>query len=121
MNPKIARIRRAKAHGHYHDDEQHELSHGHHGGQAINVGSMERKASLIGGGLLAAFGLTRGSLSGLALAAIGGALLYRGYTGHCHMYAALNHSSADPHEHGNGGQQRQADERIEQGVATMTR
>jgi hypothetical protein len=38
---------------------------------------------------LTALGLSRGSLGGLALAALGGALAYRGVTGHCMAYAAL--------------------------------
>jgi len=64
---------------------------------SINIGEAERQASMIGGTVLAVCGLLRGSLSGIALAAIGGALIYRGHTGHCQFYAALNHSSADEH------------------------
>jgi uncharacterized membrane protein len=60
----------------------------------VNVASPERLASLAGGGLLAAYGLTRGSVSGLALAAIGGGLLYRGLTGHCHTYHWLGIDTA---------------------------
>jgi len=52
--------------------------------------------SMIGGTVLAAYGLLRGSFSGLALAAIGGALIWRGHTGHCEMYHMLGHSSASP-------------------------
>jgi len=60
----------------------------------VNVGRAERLASLMGGGLLAALGLSRGTLGGLALAAVGGGLIYRGATGRCHMYAALGLNSA---------------------------
>jgi uncharacterized membrane protein len=60
----------------------------------VNVGSSERTASLLGGGLLALYGLTRGTTSGLLLAGLGGALAYRGATGHCTMYQALGISSA---------------------------
>ena len=69
------------------------------GGQdsTINVGEAERQASMVGGTVLAVCGLLRGSLSGLALAAIGAALVYRGHTGHCQLYAALDHSTADEH------------------------
>jgi uncharacterized membrane protein len=63
----------------------------------LNVGSMERWLSLLGGGALAAFGLSRGSLGGLALAAVGGSLIYRGATGHCHLYEALGVNTAEPH------------------------
>ena len=60
-----------------------------------NVGDVERWASLLGGGALAAFGLARGSLGGLGLAALGGALAYRGATGHCPAYGALGVSTAE--------------------------
>src|SRR5262245_18350049 len=55
----------------------------------VNVGETERWFSVLGGGALAFFGLTRGSLPGLALAGAGGALVYRGLSGHCHVYGAL--------------------------------
>jgi len=67
---------------------------GGHPGAPVNVGPAERLASLAGGGLLAAYGLSRGSTTGLVLAAAGAALAYRGFTGHCHMYQALGMSSA---------------------------
>lgn len=59
-----------------------------------NVGSNERVASALGGGVLLLYGLTRGSLGGLALALTGGILAYRGLTGHCPGYAALGVSTA---------------------------
>jgi len=60
----------------------------------VNVGRSERLPSLLGGGLPAAFGLSRGTLGGLALAAVGGGLIYRGATGHCHLYGALGLNTA---------------------------
>jgi uncharacterized membrane protein len=63
----------------------------------INVGDIERWASLIGGGALALLGLSRRSLGGLGLAALGGALAYRGATGHCPMYGSLGFSTAERH------------------------
>lgn len=60
-----------------------------------NVGEYERYASAIGGGALALYGLSRGSLGGLALALLGGGLLYRGATGHCQMYDALGVNTAE--------------------------
>jgi uncharacterized membrane protein len=60
----------------------------------VNVGPAERTASLVGGGILAAYGLSRGSLTGLALAVAGGALAYRGFTGHCTTYEMLGVSTA---------------------------
>ncbi len=59
----------------------------------INLGDVDRWVSLIGGGALAVYGLTRGTLGGLALAALGGALAYRGATGHSHLYACLGVST----------------------------
>ncbi|MGI8995695.1 MAG: SRPBCC family protein [Pyrinomonadaceae bacterium] len=59
------------------------------GGKDVNVGESERYISAIGGGALALYGLTRGSLAGVALALVGGGLLYRGVTGHCDVYEAL--------------------------------
>jgi uncharacterized membrane protein len=96
MNPAIARRRHAKAHAAQHDSGSHEHSEScQHGSCHINVGHSERQLSMLGGGVLAAYGLMKGSLTGLALAAIGGGLLWRGYTGHCQMYEALGHSTAD--------------------------
>ena len=65
--------------------------------QHINVGRGERLASLLSGGALALFGITRGTLGGLATALVGGSLVYRGATGHCSGYAALGINTAQPH------------------------
>src|SRR4051812_47481360 len=65
----------------------------------INVGADERKVSVIAGSAIALLGLSRRSLPGLALAALGGAMVYRGVTGHCDLYAALGidtHDDAPP-------------------------
>ena len=62
--------------------------------RAINVNEIERYASAFGGGALAVYGLSRGSIGGLALALVGGGLVYRGVTGHCHMYEALGVNTA---------------------------
>jgi uncharacterized membrane protein len=59
-----------------------------------NVGDSERVVSVAAGAALALLGLTRGRLSGLALAAMGGALVWRGYKGHCYTYEALGISTA---------------------------
>jgi len=96
MNPKIAQKRRFKA-----AQANQDLRGGEHAGDRhsasdhINVGEFERQVSMWGGTVLAGYGLLRRSLSGLALAAIGGALIWRGHTGHCQVYEALGHSSAD--------------------------
>ena len=49
----------------------------------INVGTAERVASVVGGALLSYYGLRKPNIGGLALAAVGGAMLYRGTTGYC--------------------------------------
>ncbi|HYO08834.1 MAG TPA: SRPBCC family protein [Tepidisphaeraceae bacterium] len=66
--------------------------------QWINVAGSERGVSLAAGGILAALGLSRGSLPGLVVAAIGGSLVYRGVSGHCHMYQALGIDTAHSNE-----------------------
>ncbi len=60
----------------------------------VNVGDIERLASTVGGATLAVVGLSRGSLGGLLLAAMGGGLVYRGLTGHCHLYGTLGLTTA---------------------------
>jgi uncharacterized membrane protein len=62
---------------------------------SVNVGNVERWASAVGGGALALYGLTRGTLGGVALALAGGALIYRGASGHCNVYEAMSVSSAE--------------------------
>lgn len=54
-----------------------------------NVGGTERVISALGGAVITAYGISRGGLSGLAITAIGGALLYRGISGNCQLYRAL--------------------------------
>ena len=61
----------------------------------VNVAQAERWASLAGGGLLALGGMRRADLCGLAMAAVGGCLVYRGLTGHCQMYEALGVNTAE--------------------------
>jgi len=65
-----------------------------HQHEKLNVGFLERALSVGGGGMLTAFGLTRKSIPGLALACLGGALVYRGMTGHCCMYQMLGLNTA---------------------------
>jgi uncharacterized membrane protein len=60
----------------------------------VNVGQTERWASAIGGGALALYGLTRGTMGGVALALIGGSLIYRGASGHCTLYQATGINTA---------------------------
>lgn len=60
-----------------------------------NVNDTERWASVIGGGALSAYGLSRRGWPGLILALIGGVLVYRGATGRCSIYQALGVSTSD--------------------------
>jgi uncharacterized membrane protein len=60
----------------------------------INVGDLERFVSVAAGSFLALIGLGRRDLAGLAIAGVGGAMLYRGATGHCHTYSALGIDTA---------------------------
>lgn len=65
-----------------------------HTARGINVGNPERILSVVGGALVGLYGLGRIRFSGLALAALGGALIYRGFTGHCNLYRYLGIDSA---------------------------
>jgi uncharacterized membrane protein len=68
--------------------DEHTRSKGH-AARGVNVGNAERIGSVIGGAVIALYGLGRIRISGLALAALGGALVYRGLTGHCRLYESL--------------------------------
>ena len=57
---------------------------------SININKQERQLSLAMGLALVGLGLGSGfKLRGLLMAAAGGAMAYRGVTGHCHVYEAL--------------------------------
>src|SRR5690348_5742754 len=64
----------------------------------VNVADMERWASAISGAALTALAVKqlkeRSPSTGVALAAAGTALIYRGATGHCPMYAAAGFNTA---------------------------
>ena len=66
---------------------------------SVNVSQSERAISAVAGGALALAGLKMRSLPGVLLAAVGGSLVYRGATGHCHAYEALGVNTAGD-EHG---------------------
>jgi uncharacterized membrane protein len=61
-----------------------------------NVGGWERMASLAAGSGLLAFGLARRTLPGVAMAALGAALVQRGWSGRCRVYGALGLSTRPP-------------------------
>jgi uncharacterized membrane protein len=62
-----------------------------------NVAELERWASALGGAALAVYGMRQRSVAGAVVAASGGALIVRGATGHCPMYAAngINTAATD--------------------------
>lgn len=57
--------------------------------ETSNVGSNERLVSAAAGSILAILGLGRRSMTGLIVAGVGGALIYRGLSGRCSVYQAL--------------------------------
>lgn len=57
---------------------------------ATNVGDLERTLSVLAGGFVLLHGLSKLRLSTIAAAVGGGALVYRGLTGHCKVYQALD-------------------------------
>jgi len=64
----------------------------------VNVAGAERWMSALGGAALTAYAIKQlkdRSPAGAALAAAGTALIYRGATGHCAMYAAAGINTAD--------------------------
>src|SRR5690348_340631 len=60
-----------------------------------NVNDLERLASVVAGSALAALALKRRGIGGLVAGVLGGALVERGATGHCHVYQALGMNTAD--------------------------
>ena len=69
-------------------------------GREVNVGDTERSLSAIAGAGMLLFGLSRLSLTSLLGIAVGGALLYRGLTGRCSIYEALEMTTAEGHPRG---------------------
>ena len=70
----------------------------------LNVGRVERWLSMVAGGALAAYALKQRTKSSGPAVIAGAALLYRGATGYCHVYAALGVNRAGSHafERGTG-------------------
>lgn len=61
----------------------------------VNVGTTERMLSTMGGAALLAIGLFSENRSKSLTVAAGGALLYRGLSGNCHLYRALGIDRSD--------------------------
>ena len=64
----------------------------------VNVGQIERLASALTGGALAAYGMAKRNPAGIAMALLGGTILLRGATGHCLVYQAMGSSTAPEEE-----------------------
>jgi uncharacterized membrane protein len=60
----------------------------------LNVAEVERWASALGGAALAVYGIRQKSIAGAMIAASGGALIYRGASGHCPVYSAAGMNMA---------------------------
>src|SRR3954471_19084411 len=58
-----------------------------------NVNSRERWLSVVIGSAVAAYGLSRRSIAGITVAGLGGALVWRGASGHCAVYDTLGITS----------------------------
>ena len=61
----------------------------------VNVAEPERYGSVIGGTVLALYGLAQRGLGGAVLALLGGLLVHRGVTGHCKMYEQMGVNTAE--------------------------
>ena len=59
-----------------------------------NVNNLERVASTVAVGALVVYGYKVGGVGGTVLSLLGGGMLFRGATGHCHMYDALGINTA---------------------------
>jgi uncharacterized membrane protein len=64
--------------------------------RAPNLSETERWTSMIGGGALIMYGLSKKSFGGLLLAAIGGGFVVRGKTAHCPVYKRMGISTKEP-------------------------
>lgn len=78
--------------------QQERPRHQKQASKQVNVGRGERTASLAGGSLLTMLGLSRRSMPGLLLAGVGTMLMYRGASGNCPAYSALNMNTAEGEE-----------------------
>ena len=68
-------------------------------GLSQNISTEEKQWSLWGGAALVAAGIARGKVQGMVLAGLGAGLIYRGSTGHCHMYEMLGVDTSETGPH----------------------
>jgi uncharacterized membrane protein len=93
MNASVETVPRARSATDSNPNGRSRQLHTGHG-QSQNVGDTERLVSASAGIILVAQGLARRDLVGLVIAGVGGALAYRGATGHCSAYAAAGLSTS---------------------------
>jgi len=74
----------------------------HVGSHSVNVGQAERLANIAMGSALALYALGRLPWRSLVLGAGGAALVYRGITGHCHLYELLGRNNSQSHSSARG-------------------
>jgi uncharacterized membrane protein len=74
----------------------------------VNVGSRERALSFMAGLALSIVGMRRRGLSRLWMAGAGGALLFRGASGHCATYSALHIDTSRAKRHAREAHAQQA-------------
>ena len=88
----------------------------------VNIGENERAVSALGGGAMTLIGMRGGTPAGLALAALGGYMVYRGLSGRCLAYEALGVNTAESGagERGERGERGEHVERVEK-VMTINR
>ena len=77
-------------------------------GIEVNVGDLERAICAAAGGIALLHGLSRVSRSTVVALVAGGALLYRGLTGHCSVYEAIGMSTVPCREKNKLGEQETA-------------
>lgn len=74
--------------------ETRDLAGQTNGATGVNVSRPERWISALAGGAAIAYALKERTIGGLATAAAGSALVFRGITGHCPVYGMLHVSTA---------------------------
>lgn len=79
----------------FREEEQEYLQESCPQSRRPNISQLERWMSLGIGGAMVLAGLSRGKMGGLLASAIGGAMVYRGATGHCYGYEALGIDTAE--------------------------
>ena len=104
MNASVGSVLRSRS---TNDSNSNGRSRQLHTSSGQNVGDTERLVSASAGMILIAQGLGRRDLVGLLIAGVGGALAYRGATGHCSAYAAAGiNTSHDSSQTGQADQDR---------------